>query len=62
MAMSHAETSAQLRICINQCKIITIMESAKETKKGNKKADIILFIIITVLTVLLILGIKSIWI
>ncbi len=38
------------------------MESAKETKKGNKKADIILFIIITVLTVLLILGIKAIWI
>lgn len=38
------------------------MENAKEINKGNKKADIILFVIIAVLSALLILGVKAIWI
>ena len=33
----------------------------KETKKGNKKADIVLFAIIAVLTLLIILGVKAMW-
>jgi hypothetical protein len=38
------------------------MESTNESKKGIKKADVILFVIIAVLSTLLILGVKSIWI
>ncbi len=38
------------------------MDQVKENKKGIKKADVVLFIIIAVLSALLILGVKAIWV
>jgi len=39
-----------------------VMDQVKENKKGIKKADVVLFIIISLLSALLILGVKAIWV
>jgi predicted nucleic acid-binding Zn ribbon protein len=38
------------------------MENTKEIKKANKKADIVLFVIIAILALLVILGVRAIWV